>query len=112
MVKVHWRKSRNDEATLCGMWGKQWIKTRERHAVTCKHCLRAMSRMTIIEDPKPRRIVLTLANDTTETECGACRCVTEVEGRDICGAFGGELAFDDKTGYRRLEVCLAAEARP
>lgn len=61
-----------------------------------------------------RRILLTLAEDATETECGSCLGLDHVI--DWCGPFGvrlvDEIRDSDVPGYRhaRCADCLAAEA--
>ncbi len=62
-------------------------------------------------DAPPRRIALTLAADTTATECGACPMLDEYEygGAGCCHAFDDE-APPRKGGVRqRLARCIAAE---
>lgn len=57
-----------------------------------------------------RRIALTLAADTTETECGACPCITE---REQCGAFSQKDLDNNAEGtFLRLPECIAAEVKP
>lgn len=54
-----------------------------------------------------RQIILTLAPDTTETECGSCDCITE---REQCGAFGQKDLDNNAEGtFLRLPECIAAE---
>ena len=61
-----------------------------------------------------RRILLTLAEDATETECGGCRGLDHVI--DWCGPFGvrlvDEIRDSDVPGYRhaRCAECVQAEA--
>ncbi len=51
-----------------------------------------------------RRIVLTLADDTTETHCGACPQIGEPRGH-WCSIWGAMTI-----GRKRSPECLAAEA--
>ncbi len=54
-----------------------------------------------------RRISLTLAADTTATECGNCPCITD---REQCGAFGQRDLDNNAEGtFLRLPECIAAE---
>lgn len=54
-----------------------------------------------------RRIILALASDTTETECGACRR----NDNGTCGAFGVPLPrYEGK--WRRVSECIVAEYKP
>lgn len=68
----------------------------------------------LVSQPGPRRIRLSLAADTTATECGACSMLDEYE----YGGSGCCHAFEDKSppnpgGIRqRLPECIAAEVSP
>ena len=61
-----------------------------------------------------RRILLTLAEDATDTECGSCLGLDNVI--DWCGPFGvrlvDEIRDSDVPGYRhaRCAECVQAEA--
>lgn len=55
-----------------------------------------------------RRIVLRLADDTTDTHCGSCPVNVRTPG--ICFRFN--LYLDGATNPRRLDSCRSAELRP
>lgn len=59
-----------------------------------------------------RRILLTLAEDTTETHCGSCRALSAFRGKVIlarsCSVFRERM--DTNGPAVRLPECLAAEA--
>lgn len=60
-------------------------------------------------DAPPRRISLTLAADTTATECGACPLLQTHDERvgsvTSCGRWGGDMGHP----RMRLPECIAAE---
>lgn len=68
-----------------------------------------------IDEPQPRRIALTLAKDTTETECGACPFAARGPyPRSFCDQFDAlrEPLDSMNQNFRRLPECIAAEVTP
>lgn len=65
-----------------------------------------------------RRIILALASDTTETECGACPHIRKTLGMPRCEVFrrsleSGEIeTFPPIPFVSRLPECTAAESKP
>jgi hypothetical protein len=63
----------------------------------------------LVEPAPPRRISLTLAADTTATECGACPLLQTHDERvgsvTSCGRWGGDMG----RSRMRLPECIAAE---
>lgn len=109
MIKTHYRRSENDVATLCGMWGRQYVQTRVGHEVTCAPCRKKMAKAGIATEPPAvvRTIRLPLAKDTTDKECGQCPNRARQHPNDwslTCFAFR-RLLPDRK----RLPECIEAE---
>ncbi len=63
----------------------------------------------LVSQPGPRRIRLTLAPDTTATECGGCTRLRETEDDAwFCRAFAGHIPMNTQRA-QRLPECIAAE---
>ncbi len=62
-----------------------------------------------LKNQEPRRITLTLAADTTVTECGGC----PAQSLNQCGAYGLKpREYDRESGkFKRLPECIAAETQ-